>query len=140
MASKKIYIDSSILYAFVDRADPHHGQSAKIIEQLSLQGVHLYTSFQSIQDTSAAINHQLGVEVSFDFLQAMLESDIEILYPQKTDLISSFKLAKANRNNQVTLKEALIATLMQKRGIMQILIFTYWHNLLGTQSYLTKFN
>ena len=50
MASKKVFIDSSVLYAFVDRANPDHVQSVKILEQLSLQGSQLYTSIQTVID------------------------------------------------------------------------------------------
>ncbi len=138
MASKKIYIDATVLYSFIDRADVNHTISVKIIEQLSLQGTLLFTSVQAIQDTYSTISHQLGTTISQEFLQAMLESNIEIIYPQKADLNSAFKLIKFNPNKQVTLKESIIATIMQKRGITQILIFTYWNNLLGSVSYLSR--
>jgi|CXWK01.1.fsa_nt_gi predicted nucleic acid-binding protein len=139
MSSKKIFIDSSALYAFVDRADPNHTQSGKIIEQLSLQNMHLYTSIQSITDTYTALDRQLGGTLSLEFLQATIESTMEILYPQKADLVSAYKLVKLNKNKQVPLKEALNAVLMQKKSIGLVLTFRYWQNLLGSASYLTKF-
>lgn len=139
MSSKKIFIDSSALYAFVDRADPNHSQSGKIIEQLSLQNMHLYTSIQSITDTYTALDRQLGGTLSLEFLQATIESTMEILYPQKADLVSAYKLVKLNKNKQVPLKEALNAVLMQKKSIGLVLTFRYWQNLLGSASYLTKF-
>lgn len=138
MASKKVFIDSSALYAFVDRADPNHMQSAKIIEQFSLVGMQLSTSILSVQETYSAINRQLGNTLSLDFLTAILDSNIEILYPQKADLSAAAKLIKLNQGKQVNLREALTAVLMQKRGVNQILTFTYWHNLLGSTPYLFK--
>lgn len=139
MASKKIFIDSSALYAFVDRADPNHAQSGKIIEQLSLNNMHLYTSIQSITDTYTTLDKQLGNTLSLEFLEATIKSTMEIIYPQKADLISAYKLIRLNRNKQVALKEALNAVLMQKKSIGLILTFKYWQNLLGSTSYLTKF-
>jgi len=138
MASKKIFIESSVLYAFVDRASSDHTQSVRLLDQLSLQGTHLYTSIQSVMDTNNAINNQLGATLSLDFLQSMTESTIEILYPQKADFIAAFKLLRLNRYKQISLKEALISVLMQKKGISQILTFAYWHNLLGSLSYLSR--
>jgi predicted nucleic acid-binding protein len=135
MLSKKIYIDSSVLYAFVDRSDLNFAQSSKTLDQLAVQGAQLYTSISTILEAYAAINNQLGTAVSSEFLQSVLESNIEILYPQKADLIAASKILKSNKNKQITLKEALTATLMQKKGIYQIFTYTYWHNLLGSEAY-----
>lgn len=134
----KVYLDASALYAFIDRADPNHMVSGKLLEQFSLQSVNIYTSIQVVIDVFTVINNQLGTTISFEFLQAMTESNIEILYPQKADFIGAFRLIKLNRNKQISLKEALAATLMQKRGILQIVTFTYWPNLLGSQPYLAR--
>ncbi len=138
MASKKIFVDSSVLFAFVDRANRDHTQAVKTMEQLSLQGTQLYTSLQSVIDTNNAINSQLGTSLSLDFLQAMTESTMEILYPQKADFVAAFKLIRLNRYKQVSIKEAINSVLMQKKGISQILTFAYWQNLLGSQSYLSR--
>ncbi len=139
MTSKKIFLDSSVLYAFIDRADTNHNQALKIIEQLSLQGVYLYTSIQAIQETYAAISQHLGAALSVEFLSTILESNIEILQPQKSDLSSALKIIKANRDKSINLRETLTATLMQKKGIITILTFTYWPNILGSKSYLSQF-
>lgn len=132
---RKIFIDASVLYPFIDRSDANHAQAVKTIEQLSLQGATLYTSVQAVQDTYSAVNSQLGAVLGIDFLQAMLESNIEVIYPQKADLVAAFKLLKLNPNKQITLKEALTAVLMQKKSISQIFTFAYWQNLLGSQQY-----
>jgi len=132
MASKKIFIDPSVFYALVDRADPNHAVAARNLEQLAVQGSYLFTSIQAVQDAFTTINNQLGQTLSFEFIGAMMESNIEILCPQKSDLQSAFRLVRANRDKQLSLKEALIAILMQKKGISQIMTFGYWHSLLGT--------
>lgn len=139
MPSKKIFIDSSALYSFVDRADPNHTQAVKIMETLSLNYAQLYTSVQAISDTYSAIDSQLGASISLDFLKTILESNVEIIYPQKADLSTAYRLINANRGKQITLREALNAALMQKKGILQILTFRFWHNLLGSQTYLSRF-
>jgi len=139
MNSKKIFVDSSALYAFIDRADQHHTQAIKIIENLSLSYAQLYTSVQAVTDTYSAVESQLGASISLDFLKTVLESNIEIVYPQKADVATAYRLINANRGKQITFKEALNASLMQKKGIIQILTFRFWHNLLGSQTYLSRF-
>jgi predicted nucleic acid-binding protein len=139
MASRKIFIDASVLYAFVDRADPNHGQATKAMDYLSVQGAILFTSIQAVTDTYTGINTQLGTSIAIDFLQAMSESSMEILYPQKADMMTANRLLKTQRSQTLTLKEALTASMMQRRNITQILTFTYWHNLLGSQTYMSRF-
>jgi predicted nucleic acid-binding protein len=136
--SRKIFIDSSVLYSFIDRADSNHSNSVKTIEQLSLQEVSLYTSLQTIQDTFNAIKNQLGSTLSYDFLEVITNSNIEILFPQKSDLITAYRIIKSNRTKQLSLKEVLTAVLMQKRGISRILTYTYWPNILGSESYFYR--
>lgn len=139
MASRKVYLDASTLYAFIDRADPNHPQATKAIDYLSVQGALLFTSIQAVTDTYTGINNQLGTAIAVDFLQAMTESSIEILYPQKADILTANRLLKTQRSQTLTLKEALTAAMMQRRGVVQVLTFTYWHNLLGTQPYMSRF-
>lgn len=136
MASKKFFIDSTVLYSFIDRADPNHFQSVKLLEQLAVQPANLYTSIQSIEETYKAINGKLGASLGLEFLQAMTETTIEVLYPQKQDFLASFRQIRENRNTRISLNEAQTAILMQKKGIGQIITFSYWHNLFGTQSFL----
>lgn len=136
--SKKVFIDSSVLYSFVDRADANHAQAVRAIEQLSRQQTQLYTSIQAVQETYTAINRELGSVLGIEFLQATIESSIEVLYPQKAELVSAYRLIKLNLSRQVSFKEAITAVLMQKRGIFQILTFTYWQNLLGSSVYSNR--
>ncbi len=132
MQSKKLFIDSSIFVAFIDRADANHQKATKALENLSLRQFQLYTSLHTITDTYALLTRELGLSLALEFLQSSLQSDIEILFPQKADLITANRILKTNRERQISLREVLNATLMQKRDIGQILTFTYWYNLFGT--------
>ncbi|OGE28854.1 hypothetical protein A2867_02825 [Candidatus Daviesbacteria bacterium RIFCSPHIGHO2_01_FULL_40_11] len=130
--TKKIFIDSSVLLAFIDRTDPNHQKSTLSFDTIARQGFHIYTSYQNIADTYTTLGREVGISMALEFLQASLQSNIEIIFPQKADLITAHRMLRANRDRQISLRETLNATLMQKRGIMQILTFTYWHNLFGT--------
>lgn len=134
LQSRKIFIDSSVLLSFIDKGDNNHKKAAQAIENLAKLGYQLYTSYQNVADTYAVLAREISLPIALDFLQASLRSDMEIIFPQKTDLNTAHRVIKNNRERQISLKEALNATLMQKRGVSQILTFTYWHNLYGTQA------
>lgn len=134
--SRKLFIDSSVLVPFIDRGDTNHQKSVKLMEDLAKLHYQLYTSYQNVTETYATLTREVGISVASDFLHACLQSDMEILFPQINDLVTAHKVLKSNKDRQITLREAINATLMQKRGVSQILTFTYWHNLFGT--YVSK--
>ena len=130
--SRKIFIDSSIFIAFIDRGAPNHLKASKAMEDLASIGYRLYTSSPVVTDSYTLLSREVGTTIALEFLQTMLQSGIEILFPQKIDLITAHRILRVNRDKQIPLSEALNATLMQKRGIVQILTFTHWNNLFGT--------
>ena len=106
------------------------------MENLARLEYQLYTSVQNISEVYAALARETGISIALDFLQTALQSDIEIVFPQAGDLITAHRMLRSNREHQLTLREVLNATLMHRRGIVQILTFTYWQNLFG--SYVTN--
>lgn len=132
VAQRKIFIDSSVLIAFVDRTNINHSKAVKTIENLARLGYQVYTSSQNVNEIYATLARETGISLALEFLQAILQSDIEILFPQKVDYITANRMLASNRDRQLTLREVLNATLMQRKGIIQILTFTYWHNLFGS--------
>lgn len=130
--SRKIFIDSSILIAFIDKDAPGHLKAAKAIEDLASIGYRLYTSSQVVIDSYALLWREVDTTIALEFLQIMLQTGIEILFPQKADLITTHRILRVNRNDIISINEAVNATLMQKKGIGQILTFSSWNNLFGT--------
>mgnify|MGYP001592315529 CR=1 FL=1 len=129
---RKIFLDSSVFIGFIDRADANHARAVKSMETLAQLGYQLYTSSLVVNDVYTLIGREMSPSVALDFLQAIIQSDIEIVFPQKADLITAHRMLRSNRERQMTLREVINATLMQRRGIMQILTHNYWHNLFGT--------
>lgn len=131
-ATKKIFIHSSVLAAFVDRGSREHLRAAKAIDDAAGIGCRLYTSSQVVSEAYDMLTPEVGITVSLEFLQTVLQSGIEILFPQKADLITTYRILKTNRNEKLSFNEALNATLMQKKGIDQVLTFGSWNKLFGT--------
>lgn len=131
-AIKKIFIHSSVLAAFVDRGSNDHLKASKAIDDAAGIGCRLYTSSQVISEAYDLLTPEVGITVSLEFLQTVLQSGIEILFPQKADLITAHRILKTNRNEKLSFNEALNATLMQKKGIDQVFTFKSWNKLFGT--------
>jgi predicted nucleic acid-binding protein len=128
----KIFIDSSVLTAFIDRGNPRHLLAAKSIEIMASFGYRIYTSPPTIAESYSELMKQVGTTIALEFLQTILQSGIEIVFTQKTDLNSAYRILKVNRTERISLSEAITAALMQRKGITQVLTFRTWNNLFGT--------
>lgn len=130
--NKKIFIDSSILLAFIDTSNTKHIKVVKALEDLVTIKYRLYTSSQVIIDSYNLISKNSNIQYASEFLQTMMQSRIEILFPKKADFITAQRILKVNQEHSILLNEALNATLMQKKGIAQILTLDNWNKLFGT--------
>ena len=130
--NRKIFIDSSVLTAFVDRGNTRHLRVVKAFEVAASIGYRLYTSPPIIADAYGELTSQVGTTVALEFLHTVLQSGMEIIFMQKTDLNAAYRILKVNRSEQISFDEAMNAALMQRKGITQILTFRTWHNLFGT--------
>ena len=128
---KKVFIHSSVLVAYIDRGSADHLRAVKLIEDMAAIGCRLYTSSLGIAEIYDKLVSQVGITVALEFLQTILQSGIEILFPQKSDLITAYRILKTNRNEKLSFIEALKATLMQRKGIDQVLTFGTWNQLFG---------
>ncbi len=131
--SQKVFIDSSFFSAFIDRANLNHSKSVAIMEYLATNNYQVYTSSLTILQTFGRIERDLGSLISVEFLQAILESSIEVFYPTKTELLSAYRFLRTNSQRKASLTDILNADLMQKHNILSILTFDFWHNLIGTR-------
>lgn len=132
--SLKVFVDSSLFLAFIDRTDLNHLKSASIFEFLAKQRYHLFTSSIVVIQTFNALEKNLGSTISLEFLQIIIESDIQILHPGEQDFIAAYRFLKLNPNRQVSLVEIINTNLMSKHGVGSVLTFDFWHSLMGTSA------
>ncbi len=131
--SQKIFIDSSFLIAFVDRADTNHVKSMAIFEYLGRNQYQVYTAVSIIIQAFNRLERDVGSIVALEFLQAILESNVQILQITKNELLGTFRQLKANPGKQPSLIEGITAVLMHRNDVSSILTFDSWHNLMGTK-------
>lgn len=131
IGSKKIFIESSVFLAFIDRVNPNHVEASKILEFLGRNKYQVFTSGVVVLQTFNAIERDLGLAVARDFLQAMIKTNIKIIYMSDSDLLVTFRYLKANPNRQISLLSIINANLIQRHGIDSILTFDFWPNVMG---------
>lgn len=131
-SSHKIFIDSSFFFSFIDRADLNHQKTVDVFDFLGRQNYQLYTSSLVVYQTFSRVERDLGSGVSYDFLQAILDSAIKLLYTTESELLFAFRFFKNSPQRQVSILEVISARIMERQGIVAILTYDYWHNISGT--------
>lgn len=138
--SHKIFVESSLFLAFIDRANLHHPHSISILESLAKQKYQVFTSILVVIQVYNRAEKDLGTIIGLEFIQAILESNIQILYPSKSEVLAVFRFFK-NRQHLASFSEVLNSVLMDKQGVSFVLTYDSWANCLATQkSKLIKAN
>lgn len=131
LLSKKVMVSSSVLYAFVDRAHAQYPQAAAYFRYFAQERYQVYTSYLSISDTYQEIYVKISPSLAKDFLRAILQSSINILYPTESDMKVALKTLINYRNTELSFKESQMAVLANRHSIPQVCAFEYLHPLFG---------
>lgn len=131
ISSTKIFIEASMFLSFIDRASLNNVKAGQIFEFLGKNKYQVFTSAMVIAQTFNVIERDLGTIIARDFLQAMTETSIQILYTSEPDLLAGFKYLKANPGRQISLSSIINANLIQRHGINSVLTFDFWPNIMG---------
>jgi predicted nucleic acid-binding protein len=131
--TQKIFIDASFLVAFIDRTNIDHIKAGQIMENLARDNFQVFTSSLVINQTFIRLEKEIGSVVADEFLQAILESNIQTLYPEQSDLLAGFRVLKTLTTRNASINEILNSVLMYKYRVYTILTFDTWHNLQKTQ-------
>ncbi|MFC1646971.1 hypothetical protein ACFL1A_01675 [Patescibacteria group bacterium] len=129
--SKKVYLAGDLLYSFVDRNDEKHNQSTAFFRYFALEKYHLFTDSYTLFDIYNRINDDMGLSVAKDFLRTITSSNITLLYPDESDMKAVYKIYLSDRISDMTLRQAIMAVLADRRGIPQIATFQYMQTMFG---------
>lgn len=133
LLSKKVFIESSIFCAFVDRAHPKHEQAAAYFRFFAEEEYLVFTDHTSLMDAYTSIYKEISPSLAKDFMRTLSLSNVNVLYPEEMDSKAALKSLVTYQSTDLTFPKALSAVLAQKRGITQICTFDYLHPLFGQQ-------
>lgn len=133
--SKKIIIDSSVIFAFIDRAHPKHEQAAAYFRFFAQESYMLFTDENTIIEVYNQMYKDISPSLAKDFLRTLSLSNINIVYPEDSDSKAALKALIAYQSVELTYPKALLSVLANKRGIMQICTLDYLHPLFGQTTF-----
>ena len=129
--SKKIYLSPSPFLAFLSRAHEKHQQAVAFFEFFGQNQYRLYTDILTIYEVHRQIHFQISPSLSRDFLRTIFFSNINIIYPDESEIRSALKTLVSSVSADLTFEKALVATLANKKEVSQICTFDYLHPLFG---------
>lgn len=131
LISKKVYIAPSAFYALIDRAHPKNEQAAAFFRYFGEQNYLLFTDTNSIIQAYNKIYKDISPSLSKDFLKTIFLGDINVIYPEESDIKAAFKTLVNFQSTELTFAQSLMSVLANRRGINQIFTFDYLHPLFG---------
>lgn len=133
MVSKKVYIAADGFVAFIDRAHVKHVHTSAFFRYFAQEHFQLYTTVVSLNDTYNTIYNTISPSLARDFLRTMALSNINILYPETSDVKTAIKTIETSTSVDLTFSKALTAVICNKRNIPQVVTFDYLPSLFGIQ-------
>jgi len=131
MISKKVYIEASAFYAFVDRAHLKNEQTAAFFRYFGEQEYTLFTDTGTLNEAYNRIYKEISPSLSKDFLRTIFLGNINIIYPEESDIKAALKTLVSYQSTELNFSQSLRAVLANRRGINQIFTLEYLHPLFG---------
>ena len=134
--SHKVFVESSVFYAFINRAHPKYPQASAYFRYFGEHKYQIFTSYPVIEEVYKDIYDKISPSLAKDFLRGLSLSSVNILYPTESDLKATLKTLINYQNTELTFRDSQTAVLSNRNYINQICTFDYLHPLFG----LTAFN
>lgn len=129
--SKKVYVSRSGFYAFINRAHPKYEQASAYFRFFAQENYALFTDIFTLNEVYSLIYKEISPSLAKDFLKTIFLGDMNIIYPEESDIKAALKTLINYQSTELTFNHALRAVLANKRGISQIYTFDYLHPLFG---------
>jgi predicted nucleic acid-binding protein len=135
MVSKKVFVASDGLVAFIDRGHPKHMQVSACFRYFAQNSYQLFTTVVMLNEVYFELYMSISPSVARDFMRAVELSALNILYPEESDCKKSLRTVITSQSVDLTFSKALMAIICNKRSIPQILTFDYMPTLFGLQAF-----
>jgi predicted nucleic acid-binding protein len=134
-SSKKVYLTDSAFYAFINRVHTRHNYAQAFFRYFAQEEYALFTDTETITQAYNQIYKEVSPALAKDFLRTIFISDINIIYPDESDIKAALKTLVNYQSLDLTFSQALMAVLANRRGVPQIATFDYLHPLFGLNTF-----
>src|SRR5689334_12052802 len=117
MLSKKVFIAPDGFVAFIDRAHPKHIHAAAQFRYFAENTYQMYTTITSFNDAYQTLYNTISPSVARDFLRAVELSNLNLIYPEESDVKRSLRAVATTQSVDLTFATALAATICNKKNI-----------------------
>src|SRR5262249_49352600 len=131
--SKKVFIAPDGFVAFIDRAHPKHIHAAAQFRYFAQNNYQVYTTITGLNDAYQIFYNTISPSVARDFLRAIELSNLNLIYPEESDIKRSLRAIATTQSADLTFATVLAATICNKRSIPQVCTFSYFPSLFGLQ-------
>lgn len=133
--SHKVFIESDVFYAFVNRAHAKYPQASAYFRYFAQEKYQVFTSYPVIEEVYREIYEKISPSLAKDFLRGLALSSVNILYPSESDLKAALKTLINYQNTELTFKDSQTAVLANRNYVNQICTFEYLHPLYGLSAF-----
>lgn len=129
--SKKVYVSPSGFYALINRAHPKYNQASAYFRFFAQENYSLFTDTLTLSETYEQVYREISPSLAKDFLRTAFLGEINIIYPEESDIKAALKTLVNFQSTDLTFNQALRAVVANRRGISNIFTFDYLHPLFG---------
>lgn len=129
----KVFLAEDAFKAFIDRADTKHLHAGAFFRYFAQEHFYLYTNISIVSATYQKISDVINFSVAKDFAKALSFSNIVILSPETAEINTAIKVVTGT--SDMSLQEALMLTMAERRGISQVCTFAPLHQLFGIRTF-----
>lgn len=133
LPSKKVYIDSSLFVAFIDRAHIKYEQATAYFRYFGIEEYQLFSDPITLVEAYNRLYNDISPSLAKDFMRVMAISNINMVYSEESDVKAALKAIVNFKTTDLTFPKALLSVLANRRGVSQICTFDYMPQLFGLQ-------
>lgn len=133
--NKKVILAPDAIYAYIDRGSDKHQEAIAFFRYFSEQNYRVFVDTLSLNEVYNDIYKKMSQDLAKDFIRIVNFSDINIIYPDESEIKASIKTLINYRTLDLTFSQAVMAVAANRRSIAQVVTFSYLPPLFGLQTF-----